>query len=284
MSKISTYLSVDELALIFNYIGRHDLANDLVAARYGTIGKEEFGIRMVTVRNSFMARGLLSQERSNKQIFLDESLVQIGHLIADAKYSIWCSRNTLEKVDHVSYHFNDKIIVENKLENDVVHCLTGMNDIEQVIQNISDLYEIQSGEEFTAPRALIPNLALTEFLEENKARPILERLDDPELLLVNLDPKENIKYFKDPKYKKAIPDSTRKMFAEDWEKNTFWGVIMYIEHEPFKAPLFDRGVLILHGSKRYWIMKPAFFEGETAMEVFPLTTKNFNSEMKSLLV
>lgn len=254
MIQLSLRLSVEELALVFNQIGRADKADELISARYGSMSKEESAIRLVTAGNSLMAMDLLTQEDGAN--ILDETLAYIGESITDAEYTIWCSYNAKDKV---SYHFCEDTIMENKIEFNVVHEITELNDKKDVLQSILGIYDIFHAEAFDCKPVIIPNTSLGDFLEEKDAISIVQRLKTAELDV-------------------EIP----AMFAEDWDNAQFWGMMMRLEHKKSNS-LFDRGFIVLRGPKRFWIMHPTNLNGEAVMELLPATTEVFVKEFEALM-
>jgi hypothetical protein len=277
MSKVLLRLSVEELAMAFIQVGKPKMAEDLIAARYGSLGKEDYAIRLVTIRNSMMARGWMKDE------VLDAKVAKTIELLANAKYTLWCSHNTVKKVENISFHFCDGMILENRLEQDVIHKITLLEDEEAVYKNAAAFFEMNKARNFSAQSALIPNTVLSEFLNAKENVPIIDRLNDPDFSMIQtLRPAEKIKQMRDPNIDKEMPKNTRKLFAEDWETSRSWGLIMRLDTSDGK-PQFDKGFIILRGFKRFWLMRPKMKGEESAMEAFPGTKKTFYAELKALI-
>lgn len=260
MSPISLRLSVEELAVVLYQSGNAHQADELISAHFGSIPREEMAARLVTASNSLMARELLTPDvLINK---LDASLQKMGEVIGTPDFSILCSRNSLWNLTEISYHFHQSATLENKIVMKVVHEITEMPDIDTIIMNQVSFMQMNEAKSFECQTAVIPNLALSEFLDQKENIPIMERLREPEFGVM-------------------IPDETRLLFGEDWENSQYWG--LFLRYEKGLPPLFERGFLILRGEKRFWLMHPVVYDDELMMKVIPAVQSTFEKALKELI-
>ncbi len=242
-------LSVEELALMLTYIGQDELARDMLAVQLGTeLTGTEVRARIVSAGHSLMARGLL-QVGADGHVALAEPLLHVARILSHADYSLRYTRTTPEDAFALTYHFVDSSILEHEIEQGVLHRLSDVQNPSAAINGGLDFFGVDRAQPFECLPVEIPSDVLNEVTDEEDVSIILQRLEAS-----------------------GVPTETRTLLAEDLQGTEYRGTALRIEYGEGLAPRTDRGLLLLQGSVRLWLLLPGERDGgQRYVRVSPAT-------------
>ena len=252
-------LSVEELALAMSIVGKPEMAHSVMVAQLGDMRQEEAHARLLTAGHALMARGWLMMDAQGAMQLADP-LIRVARALSRADFSIRYSRSQPSADLSLSFHFGESGIFAHRIEQGVVHHITEVQGSSVVIQGGQEFFELAQTGRFTCPSAEIPEDLLNEIKDGEDASSILERLEQA-----------------------GVPDETRTLLTEDLHKVQYRGSILRVEYGQDNVPRSDRGLLVLRGPKRLWLLRPLIQGEKRCVTVVPGTEETFQQEVAALL-
>ncbi len=252
-------LSVEELALAMSMVDRPEVAHDLMVAQLGAMKQEEARTRLLTAGHSLMARGWLTMDVQGT-MHLADPLARVARVLSRADFSIRYSRSHRNVDLSLSFHFGEDGIFAHRMEQGVVHHIIEVQDADAVIQGGLAFFEMTEVHPFTCPSAEILNSLLDKIKDEKNTSSILQHLQEA-----------------------GVPEETRTLLAEDLRGVQYRGSILRVEYGEDNIPRSDRGLLVLRGPERLWLLRPLIGEGEPSVTLLPGTEQVFRRQVAALL-
>jgi hypothetical protein len=81
----------------------------------------------------------------------------------------------------------------------------------------------------------------------------------------------------------GAPQETRKLFIEDLHESRYRGSILRVEYDTNNTPRSDRGLLVLRGIERLWLLRTFQQNDKAFVTVLPGTESIFRQEVSELL-
>ena len=259
MSTNEFFLSVEEVAMTLSIIGQPKEAHALMVAQLGKIGQEEARVRLLTAGHTLMARGYLSLDLEGRA-HLSEPLARVVHVLAQADYTIRYNRSYRDADFSLAFHFDAENIFAHRLEQGVVHHITEVSNVEDVIQGGLGFFGIAEVPPFSCPIAEVSRELLDQIKDDPAHAVIHRRLTHA-----------------------GVPAETCDLLAEDLSNTQYRGSVMRVEYDENNTPVSDRGLLVLRGPERLWLLRPIVREGEQYVTLLPGTRETFRREVTSLL-
>lgn len=252
-------LSVEELALAMSLVGRPESGHNLMAAQLGAMKQEEARIRLLTAGHSLMARGWLAMDAQGT-MHLADSVARVARVLSRADFSIRYGRAHQNAEFSLAFHFGEGGIFAHRIEQGVVHHIAEVYDRDTVIQGGMDFLEVSQAHPFTCPSVTLPYNLLAEVKDERDVSSILQRLRAA-----------------------TVPQETGVLLAEDLYNARYRGSVLRVEYDENNVPRSDRGLLILRGPERLWLLLPIPGKGEPSVTVQPGTEESFRQQVVALL-
>ncbi len=259
MTQNSFRLSVEELALAFSQIGNPNLGQELLGAQLAIQDPAEIRARLLSAGHSLLARGWLGID-SQGHFYLDDALARIARVLAHADFSLRFSRAARGIEFELTLHFGERGIFAHQLEQGVVHVITELADPAEATATGLRFFELTDAMAFTIPPVEIANAMLEQLKDMDDAAGIAERLANA-----------------------GVPTAVAALLAPDLARASYRGSILRIEYTAANAPVSERGVLVLRGAERLWLMRPFQRAQATFLTLAPGTTENLTSEIYALL-
>ncbi|NJN66779.1 MAG: hypothetical protein HC884_08715 [Chloroflexaceae bacterium] len=253
-------LSVEELALILNHLGQPEAGRGILTAQLGAdLTQEEVHARLMASSHALMARGWLEIDSEGK-ITIDPNLVRATRIITRPAFSLRYSYSTPEVEVLTTYHFGEGTIFEHFLEMGLVHNLVELSSQEEVIQRGIDFFQLALTPDFTCSDATVSNDVMNSVKDAKDQGTVLRKLQQA-----------------------GIPEDTRLLLAEDIRTSLYRGSILRIEYGADNAPQSNRGLLVLRGSQRLWLLRPVSRKETNLVHILPGTEHRFRQEVAELL-
>lgn len=252
-------LSVEELALAMSTEGRAEIAQSMMVAQLGKMEQEEARLRLLTAGHSLLARGWLTLE-ADGTLHLVDSMARVARVLSGADFSIRYSRSYPTADFSLAFHFGEGCILGHRIEQGVVHHISEVGDNDSVIQEGVGFFDVVNTAAFASP----PFEISKELLELIK--------DDPAPVVIDLRLS-----------RAGVPDEARAMLTEDLSQVRYRGSVLRVEYNENKAPVSDRGLLILCGPQRLWLLRPFLRENRQYVTFLPGTEQSFREEVAALL-
>jgi hypothetical protein len=252
-------LSVEEVALAMSMVGQPEVAHDLMLAQLGTMKQEEARVRLLTAGHSLMAQGWLTMDAQGA-MHLADPLARVARVLSRADFSIRYSRSHREADLSLSFHFGERGIFAHRIEQGVLHHVTEVQDTDAVIQDGLVFFEMAQVQPFVCSSDEIPVGLLDEVKDEKDVASILHRLEATD-----------------------VPEETRMLLAEDLHRAQYRGSILRVEYGEDNVPRSDRGLLVLRGPERLWLLRQLPGKSKPSVTPLPGTERSFRQEVAVLL-
>ena len=259
MEKTDFTLSVEEVALAMSLVGQPEVAHNLMMAQLGEMKQEEARARLLTAGHSLMARGWLTMDAQGA-MHLADAMARVTRVLSHADFSIRYSRSHRNADLSLSFHFEEDGIFAHRVEQGVVHHITEVQDADAVTQGVLAFFEMAQVRPFTCPLTEIPDGLLDDIKNEEDVSSILRQLEEA-----------------------GVPEETRTLLAKDLSGAQYRGSILRVEYGEDNVPRSDRGLLVLRGSDRLWLLRPLIGEGEPSVTLLAGTEQVFRQEVATLL-
>jgi hypothetical protein len=260
MDSVTVRLTVEELALVFAQLGQPELGKDVIEMQLGTaLSRDQVHARLMSAGNSLMASNLLGIAE-DETVVIAEPLLRCARALARADFTVRYSRSTLDSEALLSYHFCEGAVFEHYLERGIVHSVTEFDQPEVVVTRGLEFFQVAQDQIFTTPPVELPGAVLEEIKDATDVAQVIERLAQA-----------------------GIPESVRPLLAEDIVGVRFRGSVLRVEYNYASMPRADRGLLVLQGPQRMWLLRP-FVRGEMQLvSLLAGTAQTFCSEVAALL-
>lgn len=253
-------LSVEELALILNHLGQPEAGKGILTAQLGAdLTQQEAHARLMAASHSLMARGWLEIDSEGK-ITIHPNLVRATRIITQPAFSLRYSYSTPEVEVLTTYHFGEDTIFEHFLEMGLVHNFVERSNQEEVLRGGIDFFQLALTPDFTCSDATVSNDVMNSVKDATDQGTILRKLQQA-----------------------GIPEDTRQLLAEDIRTSLYRGSILRVEYGADNAPQSNRGLLVLRGSQRLWLLRPVSSKETNIVNILPGTEEVFRREVTALL-
>lgn len=259
MERSDFCLSVEEVALAVSMAGQPEVAHGLMMAQLGTMPQEEVRARLRAAGHSLLARGWLAMDAQG-EMHLADPLTRIARVLSRADFSIRYSRSHRNAELALTFHFGEEGIFAHRLEQGVVHHIVEVQDTDAVIQGGLEFYEVANVHPFNVSSVEVPQDVLDAAKDEGHAGPVLKKLKAA-----------------------GVPEETRTLLAEDLVGVQYRGAILRVEYGEDNTPRSDRGLLVLRGPERLWLMRALVRDGKPAVILLAGTEEIFRREVAALL-
>lgn len=259
MDSIEFRLSAEEVALALNLVGQPEIGHSTMIAQLGPLSQEDARARLLAAGHSLMARGLLTMNAEGS-LFLEETLARVARVLSHADFTIRYSRSHQNMDLSLSYHFSKGAIFEHQIEKGVVHHITARQSANDVIKGGLMFLEISQTRPFTCPVVELPNDLLDEIKDDPAPTIIQRRLEHA-----------------------RVPAETCDMLTKDLSNTQYRGSILRVEYDENSTPTSDRGLLVLRGPERLWLLRPSVQEGKRYVTLLPGTEQTLRQEVTAIL-
>jgi hypothetical protein len=241
-------------------MGKPESGKEILVAQLGAdLTQEDVHARLMASSHALMARSWLSID-SEGTVIIDQELLRAVRIITEPTFSLRYSYSTPE-IDMLStYHFHDGAIFEHFLEYGLVHNLVELSSPNDVIQKGIDFFQLSTLPTFHCSDAVVPNELMNSVKDEENRATVERKLEQA-----------------------GVPDDTRPLLTEDIHASLYRGSILRIEYGADNTARADRGVLVLRGQQRLWLMFPLDQQDPPHVRIFPGTEAAFQEEVATLL-
>ncbi|MGQ9710351.1 MAG: hypothetical protein ACUVXE_07770 [Anaerolineae bacterium] len=250
-------LTGEELALTFSLIGQPEAGRDLMDVQLGEMSEAEARARLLAAGHSLIARGWMALGPEGP--ILNEDLARVVRPVLGANFSIRYSRATPDAEFNLAYHFGEKIIIEHRLENGVVHRLNEITDVATVIKSGVVFFGLPQAERFQCPHVTIPYELLKELKDVERADQIDQHLQQA-----------------------GVIEEVRMFLAEDLSRPQYRGSVLRVQYDVGRQPFSEEGFLLLQGPRRLWLITLAD-GGRTTATLMPITVQEFSRQVTALV-
>ncbi len=252
-------LSVEEIALVMSIIGQPQMAHDIMVAQLGAMQKEEAHIRLLTAGHSLLARKWLDIDAEGK-MSLVEPLMSWGQILVHADFSIRYSRSSRQADYSFTHHFKENRVLTHIIEQGLLHHITQVSDRKTLLQEGKEFFEVGQTDFVDCPEIEIPQNVLNEIKDEKSKSNIVEKLKS-----IN------------------IPSHLQSVLVEDLSQVRYRGSILRVEYGEEKAPFSERGLLVLRGPSRLWLLRSLKRIEQNFLVLLPGSEPKFEEEIRKLL-
>ncbi len=258
MLEVTTYrLSIEELALILAQSGQVETSRELIASQLGAAASEaEVQASMLTAAHGLLANGWLELDADGTPV-IDPELQRITGLLTEAQVSLCYSRADQDAEYRITYHKSAAGVFAHVIEHGIIHAFTELPHTDDAIfAGGVEFFEVAEAAPFSVPEFELPLEALNAIKDERDVGVITRRL-----------------------HQAGAPETAASLMAEDLAATQYRGAALRVEYTQNNEPVSDRGLLLLRGPQRLWIMRQAP-EGVTVM---PGIEAAFRNEVAALL-
>jgi hypothetical protein len=260
MSTRTLRLSADELAYSFAQSGRADLAQGILQSTTDAeLAAEDVLQRLLAAGHVLLARKLLSIAEDATPLLADDLRWVVNVLVA-APFSLRYTMATVEAQFVLTYHAFASGVVEHTIDQGVVHSITEHMQPREAVNGGVEFFRIAGLQNPLASQGEIAK----KLLDEAQAS---DDVDAARKLLAGA----------------TLPSQLYDRLAEDLVHTTYRGTVLRIEYGPKGEPTSDRGLLLLGGVERLWILKPFQRPAGDFVTVIPGSEAIFRREVASLM-
>ncbi len=238
------YLSVGELAFALGNQGFEQAALDLVDANFELSEIKDATLVLAASGQSLLVRQLV-QINSDNNYSLTPPLERAAHFLAFAEQTFMCSRIEGNKAATLSFHAGPRGIIKHSTENELVHVIEELPNIENIAAAAADFYDAPE----SAPQPISLNLAqsVAEEIRDSQDREFIEH---------NLS-------------QAGATQFIRNALTDDLLKSRFRGSVARVDHQKDGTSLAEHRFYLLRGETRLWLLKPKVSGTETIIEFSP---------------
>lgn len=253
MSIPTITVSAEELALALGEAGHAATGRALL----GDLGQSELEAALRSAAHSLMARGLAALNTADV-VTVGPPLVALAGTLMRAHFSIRFSRFDEWGERHCTYHFCGDIIVGQHVSHGVIHSLSELGSAAECVAGGADLLEAAGTQAFASLSCVLPDDLLNAFAG-----------GEPTITAGQL-------------HSWGAPDILCGPLAEDFAAPQLHGSVLRVEY-PSPGPVAERGLLVLRGAERLWLMRPFLRHGASFVTVLAGTEQLFRQEVEALL-
>lgn len=252
-------LGVEELALIMNLIGQPELAKSTMTSQLGFMNQEIAHARLTAAGHSLMARGWLTMD-ADGNMHLSDELAQIVGILIHADFSVRYSQSFLDAELVLTFHFDKSKIFEHQIKFGVLHSIREIENKASVVKQGVMFFELSKAMPFVCPPVNIPKALLDQVEKETNSSVIQKKLE-----------------------RNGLDKQTSEILAQDLINTKYRGTILRIEYGDDGVPRSDRGILILRGQTRLWLLRPQQQNDRALATLLAGTKQVFEKEVLDLL-
>lgn len=264
MSQLKTIcLSLEELAVSLSLLGKPEVGKGLLISELGQIGPEEERGRLSAATHTLMAKELLSFHEDQLQPSV--SFVNLVTPLVNCDFSFRCSRtreNASEQV--LIFYFRQGHIVRHEIRHSVIHYLTKIDDIDQVVKETDLFFELSGAKPFSTTTGRLTQLQLEEVRHSANA---------------------SINIAKEYLSQQGISGEFNQLFAEDLHTPEYRGSALRVETSLDNQLISNAGFMLLHGnSGRLWFLEIVIDTDVSYVSISPASILEITNAIHRLLI
>ncbi len=259
MARYDVRLSVEELAFILTEIGQAEAARHWLISHLGSdLTQEQVYARMAAAGHSLIARNLL-HVTMDATLLLAEPVAQIAAAVAMAEFSICYTRTYRDADFALTYHFQGGSIFEHQVDQGLVQQFTQL-DAAEVIDGGIDFLDLPPMTIVDQLSAELPKHVLDNVKDQGETAAVAREL-----------------------HRAGLPAAMTNLLAEDLSRPVYRGTILRVEYDQQRSPYSERGLLVLRGPERLWLLRPFLRESQPYVTILQGTEQVFHQELSVLL-
>lgn len=260
MSNRILRLSGDELAYTLAQSGRPDLGQGVLRSQSDIpLSSEDAMQRMLAAGHTLLARQFLQIDAEAKPVLADD-LQWLSRVLTGAPFSLRHTRTTPEAAFNLTYHAMNGGVVEHVIEQGVVHIFTEHEQARAAVDGGVTFFQIAGLQNSSGAQAEIPKPLLDQAQQANDGAVIKKLFEQT-----------------------TLPSLLREQLAEDFAQASYRGSVLRVEYGPQGEPVANRGLLLLRGQERLWILKPHQRPNGVFITVLPGSEETFRREVSALM-
>lgn len=260
MSSRTLRLSGDELAYTLAQSGRPDLGQGVLQGMSDVpLAAEDAVQRMLAAGHGLMARQLLQINAEATPVLADE-LQWIAGVLTQAPFSLRYSQTTAAATFNLTYHAANGGVVEHLVDQGVIHIFTEYEQSRAAVDGGVTFFQIAGLHSEIGSQGDIAKALLDQVQQEQDVATIQKLLAQA-----------------------TLTAPLREQFAEDLAQTSYRGSVMRIEYGPNGEPVSDRGLLLLGGPARLWLLKPHQRPTGTVLTLIPGSESVLRREVAALM-
>ncbi|MEI8164727.1 MAG: hypothetical protein WCG26_00035 [Chloroflexales bacterium] len=260
MSSRTLRLSGDELAYTLAQFGRPDIGHGVLQGMSDVpLAAEDAVQRILAAGHGLMARQLLQINAEATPVLADD-LQWIAGVLVQAPFSLRYSLTNAEATFNLTYHAANGGVVEHVVDQGVVHIFTQHEQPRAAVDGGLTFFQIAGLHSEIGSQGEITKALLDQAQEEQEVAAIQKILAQA-----------------------TLTAPLREQFAEDLAQTSYRGSVMRVEYGPNGEPVADRGLLLLGGPARLWILKPNQRPTGTVLTLIPGSESVFRREVSALM-
>lgn len=253
-------LSADELAYTLAQSGRPDIGQGILQnASDFELSAEDVMQRMLAAGHSLLARELLQIDAEAKPVLTD-NLQWLAHVLTNTPFSLRYTLATTEASFSLNYHAINGSVVEHSIEQGVIHVISEHDQPRVAVDGGVGFFKIAGLQNAFGSQGEIMKSLLDEAQQESDVTMIRKLLE-----------------------RAPLTSQMREQLAADLAQTKYRGSVLRVEYGPQGEPTADRGLLLLHGPERLWILKPSQRPSGVSVTVIPGSEAVFRREVAALM-